>query len=87
MFDFELVQDRDLRVPLGRHNLSERFKHNETEEKGLHGLEELRRYTSLMTQTQTDDKKNGKSQKSAGCTFVAKSRVRSLQYVWLIHQA
>ena len=52
-FDFELVQDRDLRVPLARYNLSERFKHNEQR---LHRLEELKRNTSLMTQTETDDK-------------------------------
>ena len=55
-FDFELVQERDRRVPLARYNLSERFKHNETEEQRLHGLEELRRNTSLMTLTETDDK-------------------------------
>ena len=55
-FDFELVQDRDRRVALARYNLSERFKHNETEEQRLHGLEELRRNTSLMTQKETDDK-------------------------------
>ena len=35
-FDFELVQDRDRKVPLARYNLSERFKHNETEEQRIH---------------------------------------------------
>ena len=55
-FIFELVQVRDRRVPLARHNLSERFEHTETEEQQLHRLEELKRNTSLMTQTETGDK-------------------------------
>ena len=55
-FHCELVQDRYRSVPLARYNLSEQFKHNETEEQRLHGLEELRRNTSMMTQTETDQK-------------------------------
>ena len=54
-FDFELVQDRDLRIPLGRHNLSERFTHNEAEEQRVHGSEELTTNTSLIAQTEIDD--------------------------------
>ena len=46
------MQDRDRRVP----QFSERFKHNETEEQRLHGLEELRGNTSLMTKKEADDK-------------------------------
>ena len=75
-FNFELVQDRDRKLPQFSSILANDFN----------GGTATSWITRIKTEYFFDDKDrsrrqtNGKSKRSAGCTFVANSRVRSLQH-------
>ena len=78
-FNFELVQDTDRRLPQFSSTLANDFN-----------ITKRRKATSWIRRIKTeysfDDKDrnrrqtNGKPERSAGCTFVANSRFRSLQH-------